>query len=95
MLTALRPQEVAAGRGQAALQTIWRRAFIHEEYGLPSAQPAFVRLTPPNSWSALRSATTLSDEQISNCLRETALYFLLAHIGNDGASRELSTSRLR
>ncbi|KAH9819025.1 Non-repetitive/WGA-negative nucleoporin C-terminal-domain-containing protein [Melampsora americana] len=59
-----RAKELVPGRAHLALQSVWRRIYIHED------------------WHALRKSTNLSDEDVTACLKSTALYHVLSNVLN-------------
>ncbi|KAG0146483.1 hypothetical protein CROQUDRAFT_671107 [Cronartium quercuum f. sp. fusiforme G11] len=57
-----RATELVPGRAHLALQSVWRRIYIHED------------------WHALRKSTNLSDEEVTACLKSTALFHVLSNV---------------
>ncbi|CAH7685697.1 Non-repetitive/WGA-negative nucleoporin C-terminal-domain-containing protein [Phakopsora pachyrhizi] len=65
-----RAKDWVPGRAQLALQSVWRRIYIHED------------------WVTLKKTTNLSDEDLMNCLKSTALYCVLSRvIGSQGLEK--------
>ncbi|KAM0753804.1 methyltransferase type 11 [Meredithblackwellia eburnea MCA 4105] len=65
-----RAKDLPEARKRIALQTIWRRIYIRDD------------------WSALRTASDLSDDQMADALRNTALYKVLVNAADEHLSPE-------
>jgi len=60
----------------SAFRSVWRRIYIHDEYVLQCG--VFQCLTINPSWDAIRRTANVSDQELNERFRSTALYSTLS-----------------